>query len=284
MAFKLDDLVTKISKLAFPPAPVRVRIIVAGLAYCTLSKGVSGVNFLQHVPDHELSLTLLKRRAGSPPHDRKDFTVPERDILSVRVESPVELDSYESANGAYLTVRKMINLNLKHAKKLVHRPDGSGHKRARLSLHDCAFHTVAVYPEPLSFVESTATTLPAPEEIGYILGGEIGTLTNTGRLIVSSTDNSIDDTYPGKDDGGDLFYDLIFNNHCTSSTKCKQQVGIDPITGLEGTDFKFYYELFKEQGSSRKFDLKRFRETANKDKDSIEVAACNPIVTDPPEW
>jgi hypothetical protein len=286
MALKLDALITYIKGLQFPPQ-TKVRVSVTGLAYCQLSSGISRINFLK-VPNHALTLTIIKRRA--PPNSELSVDSFDLDVsdtnLSVSVGAPVSLASHETN---YPSLRKMINLNDLHKGSLELKSSAGTFSRARLALHDCAFYTLAEYPDLLNLVLVGQPSSASPIRVGFVLAGNIGaTAANTTTTIVSRTLSEVFKTLPGQDGGGELFYDLIFNNHCNAFNPqtCRDDVG-------GGTDFKYYYEVFQEQ-SGRKFDLEIIPALPESERPTFDptaiptigtdVAACNPIITDPPEW
>jgi hypothetical protein len=305
MAFKLVDLIEVVSALDFPAAPVKVRITIAGLAYCQLSASTSSVNFLQHVKYHSLKLTILRRRRAGPapanpwfgPKELKDS-----DNVTIKVDSPVNRISFEKIKQGYPDLKKIMNLRHRHGGTLDFNEAGLAHPRARISIDDCGFYTFALFPQPLYVVEEF-TGARTIEEIGYIMSGEIESKHGNDKVRITSTKTSdVTKVLAGSNGGGDWVYDIILNNHCTRAGDCKTDAGTEPVTAVERTDFHYYYELFKDSGfiGERRYDLKKitrfslpppFKEelsTGDKflklDILSTDVAACNPIVTDPPSW
>jgi hypothetical protein len=199
----------------------------------------------------------------------------------------------------------MVNLNELHGRNLEYAPGEPTYARTKLLLHDCAFYTLFLY-DRLVLVESGATN-GQELQIGYVLGGNIASRTRTSSTTLLCEEIlPIDRVLPGEDGtGNEWVYDLIFNNHCTDPGRCQAQVA-DPVdtdgdgdtdTVVAGTDFRFYYDFFKEKGSERRFDLKIPSRAGpgpsgadpgdadrGEEAGSVDVAACNPVVTDPPEW
>jgi hypothetical protein len=287
------DLIEAAAKTPFPQN-VKVRITIAGLAFCSLDVGTSKINFLRHVPSHELLMIVIKRvRNSGACYPVQIYNMNEITDIKLRLEGSNPHPGGIRGDGDY-PLENTMNLHNTHGgpleefenPKIMPQP-------TLLSITHGSFYTKMIHPAVFKLVEN----LPAmPEKpvgyIGHVLGANISPSSNpAGKLIIENSALPGDKLeLPGSIGTTDIVYDVIFNNHCTSKEECEKQV---TNAGKKGTDFKFYYDVLKETSNEyRKFELVNVPNTESlltiargeptDPPGGGEVAACNPVIIDPP--
>lgn len=189
-----------------------------------------------------------------------------------------------------------------------------------LSIKHAAFNTMAVHSKLFTFREhGMSDPLFPPDEIGYIMGGAIETPnTGTGDVRLTSAKDSFESPLALSGvESEEVVYDIIFDNHCKPAEKKVCNTKVADHGGEKGTDFFYYYDVLREEGNMyRQLCLEHLEAPVIPEADpppppddgngggegdtsarqrssriglqreppggSGEVAACNPIIVEPP--
>ncbi|HEV7646029.1 MAG TPA: hypothetical protein VGO50_18985 [Pyrinomonadaceae bacterium] len=280
------------------PRDARVRIGVMGLAYCTLDKPESQVKFLTHVRDHKLDMVLFQGKRGGAMSMIFASRV-ERGKIGVSLGADAILPVSVQTPGDYL-LAETLNLQKIHGNQPIFVKAGHGGKSEPvvLTLNKCAFYTEEMTAAVFDLIEINTQTMSettvATRKFGDIIGGKMRCLsTARGSLSINieypiATDLKMDNKYPLLDtDGTQFIYDLYFLNHCVTNE-----------TGTE-EDFGRYYEVLEDRSAPKTFKIKKVpalmeeaveegdreikKSPFNEDINKADIAACNPVIIDPPE-
>jgi hypothetical protein len=283
------------------PRDARVRIGVMGLAYCALTGPDSQVKFLTHVPDHKLDMVLFQGKRGEPMSMIFAARI-ERGKIGVSLGADAITPGGVHTPGDYL-LAETLNLQKIHGNQPIFVKAGHGGKSEPvvLTLNKCAFYTEEVTKNVFDLIEvntqTMSETIVATRKFGDIIGGKMKCLpTARGNLSINieypaAADLKMDSKYPLLDtDGTPFIYDIYFLNHC--------------VTNDAGTeeDFSRYYEVLEDRSAPKVFKIRKVpslivegaagaegsgevipKSPFDEDFNKADIAACNPVIIDPPE-
>jgi hypothetical protein len=295
-----DQLIDAVKTSPFP-ADATVRLTVTGLAFCTLKIPQSEIKFLTHVESHELKMAIIRRvRQSDEFYPDRTYKIEPGEQIDLEVVQSPDPPKIETT-GNY-PLEEMVNLAKIHGDNSTPKqikyigPSDPLHPHfpTALIIKRAAFFTRAVHQKLFTFTERgiPENTNP-PNEIGYILGGTIAN-PPPGKVEVMLTCTK--GSFPNEPfDTPGVVYDIILDNHCArgSTDECNSKVV--SYGGERGTDFFYYYDLLREENNIyRQFLLEHVEapvrqgggeeegEEGELPGGSGEVAACNPIIVEPP--
>jgi hypothetical protein len=273
------------------PANADVRIIISGLAFCQFVVGESRINFLRHIPYHELIIKIIKKRRGSgTPIETFIRQVPLGRNITIKPENAVRRTSLKGQGERSLN--ELINFNendLHKGDARLKDPLPPIQPPTVLIIHDCVFYTAAMSDKRFH-IKKRGTPAPIRTKyIGHSLGGKIRYANSTGRTIITLGSEQLQEL-PKMDAGGNEFvYDIFLTNHCGDETSTSDPLH-DLCENLMGndTDFRFYYDLLEDKtDKTKKFTLEKDISSKAGDKTiaddkTADVGACNVAILDPP--
>ncbi len=277
---QLDELV-----LSIPfPAGVKVRISITGLAFASLARDRSTINFLRHVPNHELRMTVVERNLRTAT-DRNlgtfilnaapaAITVNPVNPVPTRIKDDIAMPSLPD-------LEKMINLRASHGGIIDPRSPAPATAPSTLTLTNCTFYTLNYFGRDcFELIDLGPSGNRIRNELGFILGASLRATRDAETTITfSSATGSLTQPLPGTSGGDELVYDIIFNNNCNNLPLCSADV---VHTG--GTDFALYYQVLQERADpSRTYILRKLRNCRGVLGKQIlsDIAACNPVIIFP---
>jgi hypothetical protein len=289
-----NDLIKAATDTPFPRG-AKVRITIAGLAFCSLNVETSNINFLRHVPSHELLMVVIKRvRKSGACYPTQIYEMKDNTDITLRLEGTAAPNRIKG-QGDY-PLENMMNLRDIHGGPLETFASTGIAAPTLLSITHCSFHTKMIHPTIFKLVENPAAAEKPLGYIGYVLGGKISSPQSNpaARLLIENTalpQGRFE--FPGSTGTTEIVYDVIFNNHCTDKDICEAQV--TDAAGKKGMDFKFYYDVLRQtSNTARKFELVNVPNSESKLTEPLgeptppasggEVAACNPIIIEPPRY
>lgn len=298
MFTSVDELLGEALMTPFPDNG-KVRLSIAGLAYCELGIPSSKINFLTHVLHHAVWLTIQKRiRNSTTAYPAEHHKINDGDTIDISVERPLFSMSSFKMDGNF-ALEEMLNMNT------IHRPGGGkvispkapspppAPRPAVVTLNHCRFFTRSIHNEMFKLTEGVGGE--PFDHIGYVMGGLIErTDANKSKVTITRRDRDGNPLptleFPATDKftGKEFVYEIVIDNHCTNDTECQKQVEIPGSPGKFKTDFSFYYDVLEETDAPlRKFVLEQRELPAGAPVTTMGgstiVAACNPVITDPPE-
>lgn len=284
----LSDLIKEIRNTPFPPE-AKVRISITGLAFCVLRTDQSVVKFLSGIKNHLLAMVVIQRvRRSGALYPAKIVKIEPGQSLDLKVAGSSQPGNIETPGPFPLD--EIVNLVKVHGNNPIEYFGPSDPSDAKfpsaLTIHHAAFYTRSVHNNIFHFKESGGNPITLPDAIGYVIGGTILTPPyGSGDLMITTSKGGVTDTALFKGiESEEMVYDIIFDNHCDprEAIPCNQDVVNHG--GPEGTDFFYYYEVLREKGNpNRKIDLEHSPTiTIGTLGGGGEVAACNPIIVDPP--
>lgn len=259
-------------------ANANIQISIEGLAFCKLKPKTSKINFLSHVPFHKLDMKIVQtRRDSDAPIFQFSTGIEPGHTISIKTENALTPDKV-AADEVY-PLSELVNITELHKIKI-------NDKKAvppamspiMLTVADCAFYTERMTNDEFDIIEIDETSGEKPiarKKIGYVMGGKIQCGDTGGSFIIEvkgAQETKI--KRPLSDANGDFVYHISFSNHCSDENKCREMLKND-------SDFRFYYDLLEDSKKpNRKFKLLKAK-TAKKVL-SVDVAACNVIIVEPP--
>ena len=266
---------TPIEKIPFPVG-AKIRIGIGGLAYCKLASFVSEVNFLSHLHDHNLEIKIVTRNFDTGTVIGKPVVYPINYGYSIFLESStavepdeIEADSTEDEDE----LEEIINISDLHGVRLaeINPFPAARSKPTPLYIAKCAYYTLEMSRNKYKINRISRATRRRKQEdtrstrfIGYRMGGKIYCSTDDSLTVISSKGFDDIKLVGVSNKGINLAYDIEFTNHCKPG-KCAAK-----------SDFPYYYEVLEDpKTSGKQYDLVAGRS---------DLAACNPVVTDPPSW
>lgn len=261
------------------PDAIKVRLSVSGLAFCELDPDVSRINFLSHVPFHELAVKVTKIiRATGVAYPTVSYKVDPGQAVELTVPGSTAPDGIR-ADGDY-PLEEIVNLRRVHDAEIeLVVPDGVSPPNV-VSISHCSFFTEKMHPLQFTFEHPTEGPTD-PALIGYVMGGQIlSEDPNAGVVLRGSSFPRGELVLPGTNGGGQsLIYEIVLDNHCTDPFLFRDEV-------QRRTDFFYYYDVLRERGKpERKFELVSQKPQVNPGPGltggTTDVAACNVVITNP---
>ena len=275
------------------PANADVRILIKGLALCEFGIGTSKINFLRHIPYHELTLEIIKKRRGSntavehtiirPLPYVKNITITQENAIqrtSIKAYGEDDLNELVNFNDDQLHNRNAV---FKDSLPLIHLP-------TILTINNCVFYTASKSTKEFHIKERKNPTPIKTKHIGLTLGGKIRYATAEGKTIITIGSNKLPELLKKDAAGNEFIYDIIFTNHCgnENSSSDPYQDLCENLMGND-TDFRFYYDLLEhKKEEKKKFTLEKkasSSKSGNKiipEDKTVDVGACNVAVIKPP--
>ena len=260
-------------------ANANIQISIEGLAFCKLKPKTSKINFLSHVPFHKLVMKIVQtRRDSDAPIFQFSTGIEPGHTISIKTENALTPDKV-SADEVY-PLSELVNITELHKIKINDKkavpPEMSP---IALTVADCAFYTERMTNDDFDIIEIDETsgeTLIARKKIGYAMGGKIRCGDTGGSFTIEvkgAQETKI--KRPLSDADGDFVYHISFSNHCSDTDKCREMLKND-------SDFRFYYDLLEDSKKPRR-KFKLLKAKTGKKVSSIDVAACNVIIVEPPK-
>lgn len=261
---------TEIDLGPFPDA--KVRITIAGLAYCRLNTANSVIKFLSHVGGHELEMRIYtrERQSGGMIGLPQIHNLNYGPSISIRNSDPMPPVSYKLSplSAGQFELKEMINLSGLHSRRELQESNAAGVTLpSPLEIENCAFYTHTMTPCNYDVYE-TGSIPGTPKPVGYVLGGLIKSKSESSDTFITMPHGEI--RLPGEDAGMKLVYDIALDNRCS-------------LTPMPGTsDFRHYYESLSDPFKPT------LRFTVKPGPDCIKakgtgIAACNPTIIYPPD-
>lgn len=262
------------------PADATIKIAIRGLAYSKLDPKTSEINFLSHVPHHELDMTIAQKRRGSNTEisKRTERIEPEHAFF-IKADNSVAPDAVEVRGDFPLS--EIVNISRLHGRGKIKYKTGvpANLEPIILTITDCGFYTAVMTDAEFDIIETrqeSGDKVAETKKIGYVMGGKIkcedGADGSLSIEIRGSRGSNIE--FPLSDADGEFVYEILLDNHCTDIAKCREEIG------EEGSDFKYYYDLLEDsQEPDRKFKI--IKASGEITPRGVEIAACNPIITQP---
>ena len=265
------------------PIDANVRISIAGLAFCTLNTKLSKVNFLRHVPHHDLFMGVIqKRRDSVDPISYSVYKMNSGQNLSITSDTSEPSSIEADRNSDEYELKEIVNLFNLHGKRLKRKNPAPTPSLTILSIHNCAFYTLKLTEDVFQIIETVndvpTTTPPTEKTIGFIMAGKMSCDIGGKTIITSTGTINTKIELPQNDEAGEFLYDISFTNHCFGEMPCKDLMKND-------SDFRFYYQLLEDPDKpGRKFKLKKknkLKKTDGRPK-TVDVGACNVVIECPP--
>lgn len=214
------------------------------------------------------------------------------DSISIEVTNSVERNSIKVENlpNTY-ALDRMVNLPRTHnpnspgSAKFQTKAPPSGSKPSTLTITNCAFYTAQLSTAKYMLIENPIPrSFPRDgyENIGDVLGGVIQSKNNDDATTIRC--NSLDGkkmVLDGVVNEVPMGYDIIFTNNCVMKDSCVKEAR--DHNEKVGTDFFFYYHVLNEKNKpDRTFELVAEPPRHGGPGRGDTVAACNPVIEDPP--
>ncbi len=241
-----DELVTE--KKPFPDDK-NVRVLIAGLAFCKFTSPISTIEFLRHVPHHQLLMTISQMKRDGEGYN---------ETLTVKIDEKQNVEILGALeNKTDNDVGDIVGMKTIHGCR-IERKDSSKLPAKRptfLRLENCNFFTYKPTKDAYIFDDRIATRRNA-KKYCEILGGYMFFSDDLTILI----ENSFPLVFSTKDN---FLYEIKFTNSCDTTPMC-----------AEKEDFVYMYDIVQESNNPhRKFEMIQ-------DNKTIRTGACLPVCED----
>lgn len=265
---KMDD-----SFVLFP-AGNNVRITVAGLATCHFNPDTSMpslIHFLNHVPLHELRVTVRRKAVNSPNFEivLPETTIPRNsDSISVVGSNMGAQPNYEHPPQAgEFPLNNLLNLSNLHETRFTRNSENA----IEMRLSHCSFYTKELTDDLYYVLAEGGPTSPFPQKLGKVLGAYMNV---TGTIYIIIDEDDEEPFFEGLivDEGITYEYEIEFTNHCEAT-----RPACVAVSTRIGADVRFLYDILRPPKNILEKIL-LLKVTFNADNNLIsmtpDVAAC----------